>query len=274
MEWLKDKKNQPIVAAVLAVVILGAGAAVYFTMFAGGGGAATSETAAPPATTADQTQTTGMPADTSAGSFGAPGTAPGAAPGTTPGQPGAAQGAQAAAPAAAPPGGARPMEVWRSDPFLPIGYKPPPKNKPKPKPRIPDLPFGNFSQVPAKGREELVPDLVQPVRRMAGLIQSDRIYAIIETVGKPNMEIVQPGDTLEDGLAKVERIERDKVILKTKDKVPKYLTVRLTSAPRAASSATSTPTTGPQGPPMPTMMPGGRPRGPYGAGAGEPMAPM
>ncbi|MGC8861991.1 MAG: hypothetical protein ACP5R5_04350, partial [Armatimonadota bacterium] len=90
-----------------------------------------------------------------------------------------------------------------------------------------------------------------------------------------NMEIVQPGDMLEDRLAKVERIERDKVILKTTDKVPKYITVRMTSAPRAtaSSSGVTTTPTGPAGPPMP-FMPGGSPRGRYGAGMGEPMAPM
>jgi len=262
MDWLKDKKNQPIVAAGLAVIIIGAAAAIYFTMFAGGGAATTTESLPPSDTTA-----TGTPTDMSAGY--PPGTTP------MPGTPGASTppGAAVAAPAPIPPGGAVPMEVWRTDPFLPAGYKPPPPGRqPKPKPPIRDLPFGNFSRWIEEKRKPPPPDLPQPVRRMAGIIVSDRIYAIIETNGLS--QIVQPGDMLDDRLAKVERIERDKVILKTMDKVPKLITVRMTSAPRAVTNVTPV-TTGGEGPPSP-MGPGGRPRGPYrGPGGGvEPMAPM
>ncbi len=264
MDWLKDKKNQPIVAAALAVIIIGVGVVVYFTMFAGKSAPTTTDPTAPGASG-------GTAAPTTADMAGYP-------PGTTPmpdaAMPGtpdatASPGAAAAAPAPTPPGGAVPMEVSRSDPFLPAGYKPPPKNVPKPKPPIRDLPFGNWSQVPIKGREKLIPDLVQPVRRMAGLIVSDRIYAIIETNGLS--QIVQPGDVLDDRLAKVERIERDKVVLKTMDKVPKYITVRMTSAPRTASTVTPS-TSGSEGVPSPTGS-SGRPR-PYPVGPVEPMQPM
>jgi len=259
MDWLKDKKNQPIVAAGLAVIIIGAAAAVYFTMFAGGG---SSETAAlPPSDTAATGTPTGTPTDMNAGY--PPGTAP-----TTGTPPGAA----AAAPAPIPPGGATPMEVWRPDPFLPAGYKPPPPGRqPKPKPPIRDLPFQNWSRWVEEKRKPPPPDLPQPVRRMAGIIVSDRIYAIIESNGIS--QVVQPGDMLEDRLAMVERIERDKVILKTMDKHPKYLTVRMASAPRTETSIA--PSTPGAGTPTSPMGPGYRPRGPRGPAAGiEPMAPM
>jgi len=276
MDWLKDKKNQPIVAAALAVIVIGAGAAVYFTMFAGGGGGvSTTDATAPGASGTAPPMDTGAPAATTA-DMGA-GYPPGGAMPGAPGAPGAtsAPGAAVAAPAPTPPGGAVPMEVWRADPFQPAGYKPPKKQTgPKPKPPIKDLPFNNFSQWVPPERKAPPPDLVQPVRRMAGIIVSDRIYAIIETNGVS--QVVQPGDMLDDRLAKVERIERDKVILKTMDKVPKYITVPMTSSPRPASTVTTptTPSGGPMPPPMP-MMPGGRTRGRYGgAGAGEPMAPM
>ncbi len=268
MEWLKDKKNQPIVAAILAVVIVGAGVAVYFTMFRGAGEQAAQ--VAPTTTTETAPTTTAEP-----GMAGPPATPP---PGVETMQPGmtgtpgtAVPGAAQAATMQSPPGGSTPMEPWRDDPFLPIGYKPK-KVGPKPKPPIRDFPFQKFARWVSPEKKPPPPDLDQPARRVAGIIVSDRVYAIIETIGKPNMEIVQPGDVLEDRLAKVERIERDRVVLKSLDKVPKYITVPLTSAPRttttAVTPASTTPGLGP------TPGPRGRLPGPYGAGAGEPMAPM
>jgi len=273
MDWLKDKKNQPIVATILAVAIIGAGAAVYFTMFAGGG-----EPTQPAPTTTTET----APATTEPGMGVPPGTTPTGMEPTQTGTPGmaetgGAQGAPGAAQAAsvsAPPGGSTPMEPWREDPFLPIGYKPK-KVGPKPKPRIVDFPFQKFARWVSPEKKPPPPDQEQPARRVAGIIVSDRVYAIIETVGKPSMEIVQPGDVLEDRLAKVERIERDKVVLRTLDKVPKFITVPLTGAPRTTTTAATTTTTAPvPGPMGPPMSPRGRLGGPYGAGAGEPMVPM
>ncbi|MDH7602020.1 MAG: hypothetical protein QHI38_07720 [Armatimonadota bacterium] len=274
MDWLKDKKNQPIVAAILAVVIIGAGAAVYFTMFRGGEQAAGTTAPATTETTTTTTTEPGMgpppggapPTGTEAMQPGMTGTA--ATPGTT-GAPGAAQ----AASVQPPPGGSTPMEPWRDDPFLPLGYKPK-KTGPKPKPHIRDFPFQKFAQWVSPEKKPPPPELEQPARRVAGIIVSDRVYAIIETVGKPNMEIVQPGDVLEDRLAKVERIERDRVVLKTLDKVPKYISLPLTSAPRTTTTAaTIAPAFVPE-PGVPMPGPRGGLRGPYGAGAGEPMSPM
>ncbi|MGQ9455146.1 MAG: hypothetical protein ACUVRS_09530 [Armatimonadota bacterium] len=276
MDWLKDKKNQPIVAAILGIIIVGAGAAVYFTMFAGGGAqpapATTAETVPPDTATLSPTTEPGAPTAT-------PGTTPmgtepmqvgmTGAPGTT-----VAPGEAQAAIAAPPPGGAVPMEPWREDPFLPLGYKPK-KVGPKPKPRITDFPFQKFAQWVPPRRKPLPEEKPQPSRRVAGIIVSDRVYAIIETVGKPNMEIVQPGDVLEDRLAKVERIERDKVVLRTMDKVPRFMTVPITSAPRTTSAAVTTTTSPMPGYPVgPMSGPRGRPGGPHEAGVGEPMMGM
>jgi hypothetical protein len=265
MDWLKDKKNQPIVAAALAVIIIGAGAAVYFTMFAG--------SSPPPPPPPSDTTTTPTGPEASAGY---PTAAPGSMEGAYPSAPGGGAPATqvAAGPAPTPPGGAVPMEVWRPDPFLPAGYTPPNPNKPRPRPPIKDLPIlMNFSQVPVRGAEKLIPDIVQPVRRMSGLIVSDRIYAIIETVGEPP-QIVQPGDMLDDHKAKVERIERDMVILKTMDRVPKYITIRMAAAPRSTVNVSPS-TSGTETPPSP-IGPSDRGRRPYdrGGGVGEPMAPM
>lgn len=245
MEWLKDKKNQPVVAAILAVVIVGAGVVVYLTMFRGPGGEEAAE--APPAETA---------------------VAPGEMmPGTTPEMSGTAT-TTATTPAPSQAAAkdqsvsATPMETWRSDPFLPIGYKPP-KVGPKPKPRITDFPF---IKLPVKlpgdgGKKKEIPEPPQPIRRMAGVLLNNRVYAIIETNGLS--EIVQPGDTLSDRLAKVERIEPDKVILKTTAEKPRYLTVRMAASPKAATPSLTSPDVGP-GPGPGPMYPYGRPPRPPG----------
>lgn len=247
MDWLKDKKNQPIVAGILAVVIVAAVVLVYMTQFRG---------SAPemPATTGDMSADGMAPPDSSGmmppDTSGAPGAMPGApAGGTAPGTPAAAP----AAPAGVQMASATPMETWRGDPFLPVGYKPPVKNKVKPKPRIIDFPFYKFPTPPKELPPELVPEPQQPVRRMAGILLNDRVYAIIESNGQS--EIVQPGDVLKDRLAKVEKIEADKVILKTTTDHPRYLVVRMASSPNAndTSMSSGSPMGRPSGRPMPYM---------------------
>ena len=76
------------------------------------------------------------------------------------------------------------------------------------------------------------PEPAQPARRMAGLLLNDRVYAMIETGDKT--EIVQPGQTLEDGLASVVRIEKDKVVLKTTSTPARYLLVRMAASPTSS----------------------------------------
>ncbi len=72
------------------------------------------------------------------------------------------------------------------------------------------------------------------LRRMAGLLLNDRVFALIEENGKT--EIVQPGQMLNDGLARVARIEKDKVILKTTGTPSRYITVTMAASPKVAEA--------------------------------------
>lgn len=237
MDWLKDKKNQPIVAAIAAVVIVGVVAFIWFTMFKSApqvdnsAGAMMPDESAPPPETA-------MPA------------AP----------------APAAQQAAAPPtGSANPMETYRADPFLPVGYKPPSKG-PKPTPPIPDLPIFHFPPPLKPVKPELRPEPAQPVRRLAGVMLNGRVYAIIESNGAS--QVVQPGEPLNDGLATVERIEADKVILKTVSSAPRYLTIRLARSPRISTAEGGSPVT--TSGPSPAQPYGSRRPGMYPSGSARP----
>ncbi len=272
MDWLKDPKNQPKAAAILAGVIVVVGVLMYFLYFRQP--SADTAAAPPPAE-----QTAGAPppggtpgtdlgggVDSGLQPAGAPagGPQPGGPPmgGPQPGAP-APGGAPGTAPAAQPQqvaqaGSAKPMEAWRPDPFLPLDYKPP-KSGPKPKPRIADFPFINLGGM-APPPPPPPADTPQPPRRMAGVLVGSKIYAIIETNGES--EIVQPGDTLKDRLAVVERIERDRVVLKTKDPRPKYIVVRMAAAPNQPSGSPGSPTsprsTGPRSTGPYPGPPGGR----------------
>ena len=231
MEWLKDPKNQPVVAGILIGVILVVAVLMYFLYFKPPSAEPVAVNPAAPEPTAPQPM------------------APTPAPATP------------AAPAPGTPSGPQmqmvsttPIEAWRPDPFLPLGYKPPPPTR-KSHPPITDLPVPGpiFPWHPPEGDNETL-ELAQPARRMAGLLVNSGVYAIIESNGES--EIVRPGDTLKDRLATVEKIERDKVILKTKDVKPRYIVIRMASSPRGgASSSSGGPSAGPMNRP----------------GAGEPM---
>ena len=82
---------------------------------------------------------------------------------------------------------------------------------------------------------------------MAGILLGDRVYAIIDTSGAT--QVVQPGDYTTDRLAVVQRIEPDKVVLKTVDEKPRYITVRMGASPIA--QAPTAPTTSTPGGGMP-----------------------
>ena len=235
MDWLKDKKNKPIVAAIASIVIV-AVAVMMFFMFKG------------PSEEESMDMATNPSADMPAATTPAP--APGAPPATP---------AVATAPATGSQVSITPMESWRKDPFLPLNYKPPRNNSVKARPRIIDLPLGAlFAPRARKIAAIALPEPPQPARRMAGLLLNGRIFAIIESNGKS--EIVQPGDILSDRLAVVEKIERDRVILKTTSEHPRYIVVRMAAAPSQGAAPANTPAE--QGP-------GPRGRRP-GAGYGEP----
>lgn len=224
MNWLNDKKNQPIVVGALVGIIAIVLVIILVLPNLNSGGGSPSATPPPP-----------MP---QTGPSGAAPTAP-----VEPSAPAPRQEQPAARPAANDQVAlAGPMETWRKDPFLPIGYKPPKKPK-KVMPIIYDLPIpdlARYNRAAERVKETTIPEPPQPSRRMAGLLLSDRVYAILETNGKT--EIVQPGDTLGDGLAKVDRIEPDQVILKTLNpghpRAPsRPLVVKMTSASQVEKQA-------------------------------------
>lgn len=225
MDWLKDKKNQPIIAIVAAVIIVGVLVFVLRPMIFGGGSSSDTSGETPAA------DTSGM--QPSAGPNMAP---PGAPTATPAANPAGAAPAQSETQTAQASNGATPMEKWRSDPFLPVGYKSPKKQAVRKLP-IMDFPFPRIP-IPKKDDDIVqIQDTVQPVRRMAGLLLNNRVYAIIEQNG--TTQIVQPGTMLNDHLAVVEKIEQDKVILKTTGKNPRYLVVRMASSPQAESAVDS-----------------------------------
>ena len=239
MDWLNDKKNQPIIAAIAAVVIVGVGVFMYLTMFR-----KPSEDQPPAATT--------QPAETAEAeemAISDPSLPPTSAP-------------AAAQPAVPPPTGAEPMETWRDDPFLPVGYKTSPKLKTRPP--IPDFPFFHFPTPPRPEPDELKDEPPQPIRRLAGVMINDQVCAIIEWNGVS--QVYQPGQMLEDGLAIVDKIEADKVTLKTRSKPSRYLVVRLAAAPSGRTSAASITSTSEPTSPRPIsrpFRPGDRPRPTY-----------
>ncbi len=163
----------------------------------------------------------------------------------------------------------KPIEAWRADPFQPIGYKKPPKSKAgkgviriaKFPQKITSYPWEWVSSArprptpPVSKEPTFTP---QPYRRMAGILMNGRVFAIIETNGQ--YDIVKPGDMLTDKLATVEKIMRDRVILKSTDPKPRYMTVYLTGAPMGTTG------TGGNMPGGGMMGPGGMPNGPMGPG--------
>jgi hypothetical protein len=239
MEWAKDPKNQPIVAAIAIAVIIGVGIFMWFKVI---NPPAADQAAAPPTATAPGTPTAdGTAPVTTPGAAPTPAGTPAATPAAAPTAGATATATTAAAGVAAPAAGTSgqvasvtPMETWRGDPFQPIGYKPRPVvHVTAP---IRDFPFVTLPGVYVKpGVIHEPPEIQQPPRRMAGILLNHRVFAIIESNG--GSEVVQPGDYLKDRLAMVQRIEPDKVVLKTVDKKPRYITVRM-----AASAHTSTPT--------------------------------
>lgn len=142
--------------------------------------------------------------------------------------------AAASKPVARPTAIVSPMETSRNDPFTPPDYRRPVTDRRKLNAPITDLPIPRMTT----GRPVIdrgagpAPEPDQPVRRMAGLIRNNGLCAIIESNGET--QIVQPGDTLNDRLAVVERIEQNRTILKTTGDNPRYIIVGLTPAPIAA----------------------------------------
>lgn len=231
MQWLQDKKNLPIVIGVMAVIIIAAAVFLFMQMK---GGSSPDNAAAP----ADGMGTPGaMPpgADGPPGAGGPPGALPGppgagGPPGATPGPPGASEpGTTASAetqPTAEVAANPLPLERWRDDPFAPFARLKTAKVELRPKLDIP-MPARLFLPPPPKA-VDISPKLIpQPPRRVAGILYSDRVNALLQT--PDGWETVKPGDTLRDGTL-VERIERDRVVLRTTDDRPRLIEVKLAAS--------------------------------------------
>ncbi|MCX6346041.1 MAG: hypothetical protein NT018_13375 [Armatimonadetes bacterium] len=264
-EWLKDKKNQPIVAGALILVLVVAGVVIYMTMSGGSNSSDQTLDNSPPVP--NQIPPTGStnpslnPSErpTSASSSGLP-TAQSAS--ATP------AGKDAAKPAVKKVVKTASV-LGRIDPFLPVNWKAPPPPPPPPPQwvQVPDpVDIGLIVRwTKGLGAPPFGSELQQPPRRMAGLLLNGRIYAIIESPA--GTELVQPGDMLKDGLAVVDRIDRDKVVLETTVGEKRYITVRMASASKqdVLLSAPTNPNPNPSGmPPRGPLGPGGLPRGPGG----------
>ena len=100
------------------------------------------------------------------------------------------------------------------------------------------------------------PDTTQ--RRMAGLVVGKNAYAILEVDGQT--AVVKPGDILPD-LSRVERIERDRILLRRGNRP---IFVPLSANPNAVTGGGGTGYTSPTG------ASGYRPGGGYPTGSGYP----
>lgn len=169
--------------------------------------------------------------------------------------------AQPTAPVAAvPPPAAQatvtPMSTYRSDPFVQSAYTPPAASSNVKQP-IADLPIARIGGAPAvAGPAVAAPSPAQPARRMAGLVHNGGgIAAIVETNGRT--EVVAPGEMLSDKLATVDRIEPDRVVLKTVGDAPEYITVGLAPGikPEPVASAPAVAGTAPGVEPPPAVAP-------------------
>lgn len=219
---------------------------------------ATSPAPVTPAATAPTAGAPGMPGGPATGAPGAPG-APGMA---TPGQPAATDMAKAIVPV--------PRELYRPDPFAPLNEGKKGPKGPPPVQRL-DVPMLGrlFAQPPALPPSDVVAITPEPQRRVAGILLGNRVSALLQT--PDGFETVTPGGTLRDGSI-VQRIERDRVIIKTADQRPRIIEIKLAGADilgQQGGASSGTPSTGrymprPGGIPGMPGMPGGPIRRPSG----------
>lgn len=246
MQWLQDKKNLPIVIGIVAIVLFGAGFMIFKQMKANSPDMTASDQGTPSVTgrRADEAPVGTTPAGPSRRRGPSPSTPTAESPSATT----AGNTATASSPTSSSrPGGktqmaavAKPKEDWREDPFLPLGWTPPQVRKNGPVKLIVPMPGPIFHPKP-KPVEVERPDLKpQPPRRVAGIIYSQRITALLQT--KDGWEPVTPGMTLRDGTL-VERIERDRVVLRTTDYHPRLVEVKLAAASLGLSADAGSPST-------------------------------
>ena len=245
-EWLKDKKNLPIVAAVGALVLIGSIVLILFE-----NGAFAPHPAPTPVASSSGPGVTppgvmpglpgGLPPQTMPAG-GPPGTPPaGARPGQTPARPGQTPvAAGAKAPAAL-------LNVAKGpDPFKVPGYHPfhlsqASVNALRVRNSLPPVfiqqytPKDQLITKARRGNQSLLPVTLTPEvsssMRMSGVITSDNsIKALLEANGVSTQ--VQPGDTVNGG--KVLSIQADGLTLRTSDN--RLVRVPLSSTPTGGNS--------------------------------------
>lgn len=263
MDLLQNKKALMGIVAGVVVVLLAVFAAM--TMTGGGSDGSGDATSAPATTAAAGTTSPGGPSSKGA-SYPTGGDAASAPAAVT---------ADAAGVKALPP-----AERSLADPFAPLS--PPPSSNPKVLAKLQmerDVaalpPLTIYNPRPTASAEDLkislggngvtgadttgqnAPDV--STRRVAGIVVGKNAYAILEVDGQT--AVVKPGDVLPD-FTRVERIERDKVLLR---KGTRAITVPLASNPSLSAGGGGGPATGGAGG-------GGRYGGnynPYQRGAGS-----
>jgi hypothetical protein len=267
MDFLNDKKNQPIIIGVVVAILLAVGVFMYLQ-------------SRPPAPAADMTGQVAPAggATTPPGvSPGAPGAATPAAP-IQPGQvapPQTAAATPAGTPAGAPAGSkavaAKPVEKFRLDPFAMLN---PPKKSRIAKVQVREaIPYPTWliipKQAPRVKQDNTGGEKVDTTpRRMAGVMFGNSVSAILETGDPATTVVVRPGDLIENSTMRVEKIEPTRIVLKSMDnpKKPRFVDVMMAAGlgnpAAAAAPAPATPTS-------PFARPGNAaPRPRYGVGAG------
>lgn len=224
LNWVKNKKNIPIIAVVLVVIVVGAAAAYFYThkdMTAATTAPATAPTTAPTTAPADK------PSAPAAGNTAA-------APSTAATAP-AAPAAEAPKPetVAAAPSLPMPLFPYRNDPFLPLAEKP--TREQAIEMMVPSASKVRLAPLWVSKPEPIVAEVTagpQPNRRLAGVLWGDKVSAILET--GTSVDVVRPGSVLDRGnsLVRVERIEPTSLTLVTLDTAkPIEIKVNLSSAP-------------------------------------------
>jgi hypothetical protein len=211
MSFLDDKKNQPIIIGVAIAVILAVGVFMYLQM-----------RPAQPQVVAETPDMSAPPPQAPGGSKTPPPPAGSTAPPATPAPPaGAMTPGPRPAPgrgpaAAAKPTAASPAEKFRPDPFASLN---PPKAKriAMAPPREP-IPYPTWLIIPrktpiARGDNKEADVIDTTPRRMAGVLFGGAVSAILET-GSETV-VVRPGDLVENSTMRVEKIEPNRIILKS-----------------------------------------------------------
>ena len=273
MSFLSDKKNQPIVIGGLVAILLAVGVYFYFmTRPPAPDVTASSDTGATNPATLGAPTPPPAPAAIPAAAAQTSGAQPPASP--APGMAGAAATPVAAAAGPQTAGPLKPREKFRADPFAML-HPPPPRGKVTPPPEV--IPYPTWLIVP-RPKPNDGPDQGGPApdttpRRMAGVLFGQTVSAILET-GTETV-VVRPGDLVENSQMRVEKIEPNRIVLKsTAPGKARYVIVKMAAGlaiPGATGVSTTTTTPGSSGFPAvysrPTT-PGSRPPTPGRPGFG------